>query len=302
MRRREGAGVRGGRRRRGGRRGVPAEEDAGGADDDGGRRPPVPTGRPEIPRAVGQPGVPGPGERGADTREDGGGQQRADARVPAPGGRRGARAATRREDAAAGLGGGRCRPRRGVGGGWRAVGPTHKQRYAAVRRGGKSRGGGVESAGRRSTTRKAKPEADAAGDESRRRGRVDARGERRSVPSEPFARLLTALTVCAPPRTRARRAVPPRAGLHRGAPRHSDDGPAARRDDVPRGRRGPTAVSSVGLRRGRRASSATSPRTRTGDAATDEVYDAAGNEEDEDELLSVQRDLQHAVSCTATRA
>jgi Rps23 Pro-64 3,4-dihydroxylase Tpa1-like proline 4-hydroxylase len=204
----------------------------------------------------------------------------------------------RREDANAGLGDGKV-PRRtaGVGGGWRVVGPTHKQRYAAYDGAGLPEGvsiaaeGGVDD----DDPKGKGVERDPWGDDADVSADVSAGAALREVKetllaSEPFARLLTALTGLRPTAHKGeiRRFRP---GLdytvaHRGClttdPRL--DATLCLVDDDGDLNSSAWDFGEVG---GFECYIAADETGAAGDAATDEVYDAAGNEEEEDELLSV---------------
>ena len=201
---------------------------------------------------------------------------------------------TRREDAAAGLGDGKV-PRRtaGVGGGWRVVGPTHKQRYAAYDGAGLPEGVSIAAEGGVDDPKGKGVERDPKGDDVS--ADVSAGAALREVKetllaSEPFARLLTALTGLRPTAHKGeiRRFRP---GLdytvaHRGIlttdPRL--DATLCLVDDDGDLNSSAWDFGEVG---GFECYIAADETGAAGDAATDEVYDAAGNEEEEDELLSV---------------
>ena len=193
------------------------------------------------------------------------------------------RAATRREDSSCALGDGRVPDRAaGLGGGWRAVGPTHKQRYAVY------------------DGPAAKPrEADAKGKAVE--GAASARGASESAgallrevrdglfSSESFARLLTALTGLRPTAHKGeiRRFRP---GLDYTVAHHGIltvdprlDATMCLVDDEGDIKSSCWDFGEVG---GFECYIAADEEGEAGGAATDEVYNAAA-EEDEDELLSV---------------
>ena len=187
------------------------------------------------------------------------------------------REATRREDATSALGDGRVPDRAaGLGGGWRAVGPTHKQRYAvydgpaAKPREADAKGKAVEGA------------SESAGALLR-----DVRDGLFS--SESFARLLTALTGLRPTAHKGeiRRFRP---GLDYTVAHHGIltvdprlDATMCVVDDEGQLESSSWDFGEVG---GFECYIAADEEGEAGGAATDEVYNAAA-EEDEDELLSV---------------
>ena len=187
------------------------------------------------------------------------------------------REATRREDATSALGDGRVPDRAaGLGGGWRAVGPTHKQRYAvydgpaAKPREADAKGKAVEGA------------SESAGALLR-----DVRDGLFS--SESFARLLTALTGLRPTAHKGeiRRFRP---GLDYTVAHHGIltvdprlDATMCVVDDEGHFKSSSWDFGEVG---GFECYIAADEEGEAGGAATDEVYNAAA-EEDEDELLSV---------------
>ena len=214
------------------------------------------------------------------------------------------RAATRREDEAEKLGGGRVPARSaGVGGGWAAVGPTHKQRflrYDGV--GSETLKEAVAKASARSVSGapadpKGKAPADTAAPVfgARLEERVSAQSAgalMRAVSdalfcSEPFGRLLTALTGLRPTahKSESRRFRP---GLDYTVAHHGVlttdprlDATMCFVDDEGEEKSGAWDFGEVG------GFECYIAADEDGGAATDEVYAAAG-EEEEDELLSVQ--------------
>ena len=211
------------------------------------------------------------------------------------------RAATRREDEAEKLGGGRVPNRAaGVGGGWAAVGPTHKQRFLRYE------GGGREESLREAVSResarsvndgtprdpKGKAPADAATPLTTPSLDESAGALMRAVSdglfrSEPFGRLLTALTGLRPTahKSEARRFRP---GLDYTVAHHGVlttdprlDATMCFVDDEGEARSAAWDFGEVG------GFECYVAADEDGGAATDEVY-AAADEEDEDELLSVQ--------------
>ena len=214
------------------------------------------------------------------------------------------RAAMRREDEAEKLGGGRVPARSaGVGGGWAAVGPTHKQRflrYDGV--GSETLKEAVAKASARSVSGapadpKGKAPADTAAPVfgARLEERVSAQSAgalMRAVSdalfcSEPFGRLLTALTGLRPTahKSESRRFRP---GLDYTVAHHGVlttdprlDATMCFVDDEGEEKSGAWDFGEVG------GFECYIAADEDGGAATDEVYAAAG-EEEEDELLSVQ--------------
>ena len=101
------------------------------------------------------------------------------------------RAATRVEDSGGALGDGRVPNRAaGIGGGWRAVGPTHKQRYLAYDPGA----GADDAAGRPGKDKPGKDKPGKAKGKGESAGAILHAIREELFASEPFARLLAAMT------------------------------------------------------------------------------------------------------------